>query len=133
METKLEKKIRTFRLFFVHVTAWVVHIVLWTMIFENFNRFDSDAEKCVHEYPGAPGFVRALIYSQGAFFTSFGIVQFVQVFVLVIWFQWVRRTSNTVGYTNETERWQRITAYGYAVLNVVSKFFIAIILLGGLT
>lgn len=132
-ETKTEKKIRTFRLFFVHVTAWVVHIVLWTMIFENFNRFDSDAKKCVHEYPGAPVFVRTLIYSQGVFFSSFGIVQFLQVFVLVIWFQWVRQTSNAVSYTDETERWQRITAYGYAILNVVSKFFIAIILLGGLT
>jgi hypothetical protein len=132
LETQLEKMIRSFRLCFVHLTAWVVHIVLWSIIFENFNRFDKDAKHCVNKYPGAPTFVRVLIYSQGVFFSSFGLVQFLQVCVLVVWFQWIRALPTGALYTPHIARWQRITAYGYAVLNVVSKFFIAIILLGGL-
>lgn len=132
-ETRLEKKIRGYRVLFVHVCAWLVHVTLWTIIFEDFRRYDRDAVNCIHEAPGAPAFVHALIYSQGAFFTSFGLVQLMQVCTLVVYRQCIVSAPEIVVYSPSTERWQRITAYGYAILNVVSKFFIAIILLGGLT
>tara|TARA_X000000368_G_scaffold383391_1_gene341195 strand:+ start:1206 stop:2432 length:1227 start_codon:yes stop_codon:yes gene_type:complete len=104
------------RAWFLHACPWLVHLVLWTTILDNFSQYVSDAENCVAGLGGPPDFVRYIIISQAVFFSLFGVTQLAQLTAVT------RRPDMIDEYFASAET-------VYAVLNVFSKFFIAVVLI----
>lgn len=111
------------RIFFVLAAAWVVHLIIWLSIFETFSQVASDSKACSGAQ-GIPGWVSAIILSQVVFFSLFGVVQTVQVLVLmnVLWHQ-----GNT--YNDGVRICYFYAELWYGILNVGSKFFLGVILM----
>jgi len=116
------------RLIFLHVSPWVVHYTLWSIIIDDFWRYEKDAQDCIVGLDGAPDAVQAIIYSQGVFFTSFGAVQLVHC----IGFGLTLRSCSASVLPVAIESWNRKIDSCYMILNVCSKFFIAVILVTNL-
>ena len=116
--------IRQYRACFLHLCAWYVHGSLWAIIIAEFHDFNNDIKACIEGIEGAPAFVSAIIYSQGLFFASFGLVQFVQLLCLL------RKTETRAAEAVDLIFWY--AEAGYGVLNVGSKFCIAVILVSNI-
>lgn len=116
------------RLIFLHVSPWVVHYTLWSIIIDDFWRYEWDAQDCIVGLDGAPDAVQTIIYSQAIFFTSFGAAQLVHCigFGLILW-----RCSASV-LPVAINSWNLKIDSCYMILNVCSKFFIAVILVTNL-
>ena len=107
---------RLWQAWFLHACPWLVHFVLWSIILDNFTRFEKDASDCVAGLDGAPEFVRWIIISQSFFFALFGLTQLGEIGAV---------TYNPCAIA----RYFAYADKSYAFLNVVSKFFIATVLL----
>lgn len=116
------------RLIFLHVSPWLVHYTLWSIIIDDFWRYEWDAQDCIVGLDGAPDAVQTIIYSQGVFFTSFGVWQLVHC----IGFGLTLRSYSASVLPVAIESWNRWIDWGYMILNVFSKFFIAVILVTNL-
>ncbi len=130
----------------VEIVAWFLHATLWVSLFSNFDNVKSEVKnlqtigtgsQCRHDHkiPDVPGWVQAVIYSQFVFYTSFGVVQLTQ-FIAFAYENW--RASLDQNQPGFETRWRqknlrvwKTSAYAYAVLNVVSKAFLAFILVAG--
>lgn len=118
----------TLRLIFLHVSPWLVHYTLWSIIIDDFWRYEWDAQDCIVGLDGAPDAVQTIIYSQSIFFTSFGVVQLWHCigFGFRLWRYSGPKLADKINLFN---RW--VDSY-YMILNVCSKFFIAVILVTNL-
>ena len=116
------------RLIFLHVSPWLVHYTLWSIIIDDFWRYEKDAQDCIVGLDGAPDAVQTIIYSQSIFFTSFGVVQLVHCirFGYILW----RYSASKLA--DKIDSWNRKIDLCYMILNVCSKFFIAVILVTNL-
>ena len=118
----------TLRLIFLHVSPWLVHYTLWSIILDDFWRYESDAQDCIVGLDGAPDAVQTIIYSQSIFFTLFGLVQLVHC----IGFGHTLKLYSMPVLQDAINSWNRWIDWCYMVLNVCSKFFIAVILVTNL-
>jgi hypothetical protein len=119
-----EANMRQFRAWFLHLCAWYVHGSLWAIIMGEFADFSTNSKACIEGIDGAPAYVSAILYSQAGFFASFGIVQFLQLLVLSC------RTQTRADEAVDAIFWW--AEAGYGVLNVGSKFCIAVILVANI-
>ena len=119
-----EANMRQFRAWFLHLCAWYVHGSLWAIIIGEFHDFSVDTKACIEKIDGTPGYVSAIIVSQAFFFASFGVVQTVQLFALA------RQTQTRAAEAVDKIFWR--AEAGYGVLNVGSKFCIAVILVANI-
>ena len=119
-----EANMRQFRAWFLHLCAWYVHGSLWAIIIGEFQDFSADTKECIEKIDGPPAYVRAIIYSQVAFFASFGVVQTLQLFALG------RQQQTRAAEAVDRIFWRAEARY--AVLNVGSKFCIAVILVANI-
>jgi hypothetical protein len=118
------------RLIFLHVSPWVVHYTLWSIIIDDFWRYEKDAQDCIVGLDGAPDAVKTIIYSQGVFFTSFGALQLVHCIRFVYKIRCYKDLASKL--TDEINSLNSWIDSGYKILNVFSKFFIAVILVTNL-
>ena len=118
----------TLRLIFLHVSPWFVHYTLWSIILDDFWRYEWDAQDCIVGLDGAPDAVQTIIYSQSIFFTSFGLVQLVHC----IGFGLTLNRYPMPVLQDAINSWNRSIDWCYMILNVCSKFFIAVILVTNL-
>ena len=118
----------TLRLIFLHVSPWVVHYTLWSIILDDFWRYEWDAQDCIVGLDGAPDAVQTIIYSQSIFFTSFGLVQLVHCIGFRLTLKWYSMPVLPAAI----DSWNRSIDSCYMILNVCSKFFIAVILVTNL-
>lgn len=116
------------RLIFLHVSPWFVHYTLWSIILDDFWRYEWDAQDCIVGLDGAPDAVQTIIYSQSIFFTSFGLVQLVHC----IGFGLTLNRYPMPVLQDAINWWNRCIDWCYMILNVCSKFFIAVILVTNL-
>jgi hypothetical protein len=116
------------RLIFLHVSPWLVHYTLWSIILDDFWRYEWDAQDCIVGLDGAPDAVQTIIYSQSIFFTSFGLVQLVHC----IGFGLTLKLYSMPVLPVAIDSWNRKIDSCYMILNVCSKFFIAVILVTNL-
>lgn len=119
-----EANMRQFRAWFLHLCAWYVHGSLWAIVMGEFLDFSADTKACIEKIDGPPAYVRAIIWSQLFFFASFGVVQTVQLFALM------RQTQTRAVQAVDSIFWRAEARYG--VLNVGSKFCIAVILVANI-
>lgn len=119
-----EANMRQFRAWFLHLCAWYVHGSLWVIILGEFWDFNKNTKECIEKIDGAPSYVSAIIISQAFFFASFGCVQLAQLFALAL------KRETRAAEAVDMIFWQAEAAYG--VLNVVSKFCIAVILVANI-
>ena len=119
-----EANMRQFRAWFLHLCAWYVHGSLWAIIIGEFQEFSADTKACIETIDGPPAYVRAIIQSQVAFFASFGVVQTLQLVALG------RQQQTRAAEAVDRIFWRAEARY--AVLNVGSKFCIAVILVANI-
>ena len=119
-----EANMHQFRAWFLHLCAWYVHGSLWAIIMGEFWDFNNNTKECIEKIDGAPSYVSMIIISQAFFFASFGAVQFLQLIVLAF-------MSQTRG-AEVVDRVFWWAEAGYGVLNVGSKFCIAVILVANI-
>lgn len=120
-----------FRLVFLHLCPWGAHYTLWSIIIDDFWRYESDAQDCIVGLDGAPDAVQVIIYSQSIFFLSFGVTQLVHC----LRFLYILKRGKNMQYdllVEKNKSWNEQINTWYRILNVVSKFFIAVILVTNL-
>lgn len=128
------------------ILAWFVHACLWTTLFAKFDdvrrevdglRTQKTQTLCVHSHdiPGVPGWVQAILYSQFVFFTLFGCTQLFQFLAFANVHVYAAKRQKMDNFEKDwRKRNQKIwsaSAGAYAMLNVLSKFCLALILISG--
>ena len=134
------------RVFVAEALAWLVHVSVWTLVFSKYNQAKAEVDllrsqaadaTCGHgqTIENIPGWVEAILYSQVVFFSLFGGVQLWQIAAFLYKTRAAAQAQargdrgwEAAWRQGKLRVWQAAAA-AYAVLNVVSKMFLAVILI----
>jgi len=108
------------KLLLIVVVCNVLHVVIWTVIFVQFNGQALASNRCsAEDNDGMPWFVWLIVVGQFIFFTLFGFVSFMQWYFVVFRFR--------LAPTAQTKRWMwSKMAFLYSILSVSAKLLLEV-------